>query len=400
MMKMKSNEVALSNSLACAVNALQEVEQASGQAGLNREQANIMRLLTEEMIAMTTDILQDCKGSLWMEWQGTNCELHLTAVAPIEEEAKAAFIEASKAKANAPVKGLKNKISALLAGMLSSGNYPELYASMSAGFIGGMSPIGMPFMRMAPTWSLAAYTDSRKKEQKDAKLEGVEKSILTGLADDVVVSVKSHWVELVVKKTFDAPVQAAMPKFTGLSHVCIFVDDMMEAVAYYRNLLGVIPDHYLSHWKNEGFFKAGGFIKEAAEGDVSIAFVNVPGTKLTLELMQYHYPEGRKKPVVFAANDVSGARHVALKITNIDEAFLHIRSMPDTRLINETGDYRVFQISQTKPDEVHFFDQDVQEIDERNVQTAKILSGVRYFYFIDKYGLQWEFEQGHSDIGD
>lgn len=34
---MKSNEIALSNSLSCAVNALQEVEQTSGQAGLNRE---------------------------------------------------------------------------------------------------------------------------------------------------------------------------------------------------------------------------------------------------------------------------------------------------------------------------------------------------------------------------
>ena len=36
----------------------------------------------------------------------------------------------------------------------------------------------------------------------------------------------------------------------------------------------------------------------------------------------------------------------------------------------------------------------------RCVQTARILSQVRYFYFVDKYGLQWEFEQGHSDIGD
>lgn len=41
-------------------------------------------------------------------------------------------------------------------------------------------------------------------------------------------------------------VQAAMPKFAGLSHVCIFVDDMMEAVDYYQKLLGVVPDHYLS----------------------------------------------------------------------------------------------------------------------------------------------------------
>lgn len=147
-------------------------------------------------------------------------------------------------------------------------------------------------------------------------------------------------------------VQAAMPKFAGLSHVCIFVDDMMEAVDYYQKLLGVVPDHYLSHWRNEGFFKAGGFVKEAADGDVSIAFVNVPGTKLTLELMQYHSPEGRKEP------------------------------------------------GETYPDEVHFFDQDMKEMDERKQQTAKILSEVRYFYFIDKYGLQWEFEQGHTDIGD
>lgn len=152
--------------------------------------------------------------------------------------------------------------------------------------------------------------------------------------------------------------------------------------------------------EKQGFFKAGGFVKEAADGDVSIAFVNVPGTKLTLELMQYHSPEGRKEPIFFAANDVSGARHVALKITNIDEAFLYIKSMPDTRLINETDDYQVFQISETYPDEVHFFDQDMKEMDERKHQTAKILSEVRYFYFIDKYGLQWEFEQGHTDIGD
>ena len=40
------------------------------------------------------------------------------------------------------------------------------------------------------------------------------------------------------------------------------------------------------------------------------------------------------------------------------------------------------------------------ETDGRNAETAKILGQVRYFYFIDRYGLQWEFEQGHTDIGD
>lgn len=194
--------------------------------------------------------------------------------------------------------------------------------------------------------------------------------------------------------------QPELPNIVGLSHICIFVDNMEQAVDYYRNLLGVQPDHCLSHWKNQGFFKAGGFVDEAADGDVSIAFVNVPGTKLTLELMQYHYPKGRTKPVIFAANDVSGARHVALKVTNIEAAFAHIQSMPDTRLINETEQYQVYQISETDPSDVRFFDQASGETDERNTETAKILGQVRYFYFIDRYGLQWEFEQGHTDIGD
>ena len=191
-----------------------------------------------------------------------------------------------------------------------------------------------------------------------------------------------------------------LPNIIGLSHICIFVDDMEQAVDYYRALLGVQPDHCLPHWKNEGFFRAGGFVDEAADGDVSIAFVNVPGTKLTLELMQYHYPKGRTEPVIFAANDVSGARHVALKVTNIEAAFAHVQSMPDTRLINETEAYRVYQISETQPSDVRFFDQAPGETDERNTETAKILGQVRYFYFIDRYGLQWEFEQGHTDIGD
>ena len=387
---MKSQEIKLSNSLSCAVEALAEVERASAQAGLSREEANLLRLLTEEMISMTTDILSDCRGSLWMEWEGRACRLRLTASAPMEERERAAFLAASKSRASAPAGGLKSRISALVAGLLASLDRPELYPLMGPGFLPG---------REAPVWSMAAWRTAAPREEAE-ELEGVERSILLGMADDVLVSVRGHGVELTVKKTFDAPAQAALPRFTGLSHVCIFVDDMMGAVSYYRRLLGAVPDHYLSHWRNRGFFQAAGFLDEAGKGDVSIAFVNVPGARLTLELMQYHYPEGRKEPVIFAANDVSGARHVALKVTNIDEAFLHVKAMPDTRLISEDPAYRPFRISETTPDQVRFFDQDLRESDERNERTARILSQVRYFYFIDKYGLQWEFEQGHSDIGD
>ncbi len=240
---MKSNEVKLSNSLSCAVEALQEVERSCTIAGLSREQTHLMRLLTEEMIAMTTDILRSCKGSMWMEWSGRDCELHLTAVAPIEEEAKRAFIEASRAKANAPVRGLRSRIGALVAGLLSRGDYSELYQAMSAGFISGYPGGGMAQM---PVWSLSVYTRAVPPAE-ERESDGLEKTILTGMADDVVVSVKSHWVELVVKKRFAEAKTEAMPQFAGLSHICIFVDDLMEGVSYYQKLLGAEPDHYLSH---------------------------------------------------------------------------------------------------------------------------------------------------------
>lgn len=201
---MKSKEIRLSDSASCMKAMLDEVERTCSEAGLERIQVGLMRLLAEEMVSMTKDILKSCKGTLWLEGENNECELHLTVVAPIEEEAKAAFIEASKSKVNAPVKGLKNKISALMAGMLSCGDYPELYGAMSAGFIGGYT--GMDTMAQMPVWSLAVYENSIPVKEKDAEMAGVEKSILIAMADDVIVSVKSHWVEVVVQKKFGATV--------------------------------------------------------------------------------------------------------------------------------------------------------------------------------------------------
>lgn len=48
------------------------------------------------------------------------------------------------------------------------------------------------------------------------------------------------------------------PIFTGLSHVCIFVDDVEEAFKYYERILGAVPNQYIPHWKNKGFFRREG----------------------------------------------------------------------------------------------------------------------------------------------
>ena len=100
------------------------------------------------------------------------------------------------------------------------------------------------------------------------------------------------------------------PQFTGLSHVCIFVDDVEQAFDYYARILGAVPVQLIPHWKNKGFFQAGGFIDEAERGDVSIGFMSVPGTRLTIELMCYHYPVGHcfSKRTMSAACAMSRSR--------------------------------------------------------------------------------------------
>ena len=85
---------------------------------------------------------------------------------------------------------------------------------------------------------------------------------------------------------------------------------------------------------------------------------------------------------------------------NIEEAFEYIKAQPDVTLINTTEDYKVYQISKTEPSDFYYFDEAKEKDAEGKQKAADILGNTKYFYFIDKYGLQWEFEQGHTDIGD
>ena len=56
------------------------------------------------------------------------------------------------------------------------------------------------------------------------------------------------------------------PQFIGLSHVCVFVDDVEEAFKYYERILGATPDQYIPHWKNKGFFPGGRLYRRGRGG--------------------------------------------------------------------------------------------------------------------------------------
>jgi maltose O-acetyltransferase len=148
-----------------------------------------------------------------------------------------------------------------------------------------------------------------------------------------------------------------MIKFDGLGHINIVVDSIESAKKFYVELLGAIPVQLFPNFKNIGFARSAGFMETPEEVDVSILFLQIPDTHLVLELMEYHSPVGKDVRSVVATNDLGGVRHIALKVKNIDEAFLHVKNQDGVTLISNHPNYKPFKIDAISPDKFTFFDQ-------------------------------------------
>lgn len=184
--------------------------------------------------------------------------------------------------------------------------------------------------------------------------------------------------------------------FTEFAHINIVVNDIDEGVEYYQQLLEAEPVQIFRDFKNIGFAKAAGFLDEPNNIKLSIAFMRVPGTTLMLELMEYKYPETNEDKYLVSVNKINGVRHVALEIQNIKEAFEYIKACPDVSLINSSERYEPYKIDNIDTSEVKFYDEAMEADINAKLQLCQTIGNTYYFYFIDRYGVQWEFEQGHN----
>jgi len=186
--------------------------------------------------------------------------------------------------------------------------------------------------------------------------------------------------------------------FDGLGHINIVVNNIDEGIAYYKALFGAKPIQMFRNFNNLGFAKAAGFLENPETVSLSIAFMTLPNVNLTLELMEYHTPktpqnEIRKIPV----NDVAGVRHVALKVKDVNKAYEHVLKLGISP-INQSPAYRPHKIDTISGEDITLFDMKLDKEKEKS-KIIQTVSNTHYCYFIDKYGVQWELEQGHSDIG-
>lgn len=155
----------------------------------------------------------------------------------------------------------------------------------------------------------------------------------------------------------------------AISHINVVVNDDIDTGAkYYQDTIGFSPAsnadgpmHY-TNITNNGFCVDAGF--ESCR--VDILFLKHEITNLYLELFFYYEPDtGNTKIPIQQTNDVGGIRHIAVEVLDAVDTYNTLKAK----------DHQGRFITKDTPIPLDPFP-------------------YTFFYWVDRYGVQWEFEQG------
>jgi hypothetical protein len=170
----------------------EKIEHAAVKNALLPRDANILRLLGEEMFSMTMNLADstDCVFNVWNSEK--QFELCLCAKAEISPESKRNFVSASSRRENALAKGLTGKIRSAIE--------DYLYYGGSGGYLAFCYDTMGEYSQV---WSLNMYMINTPPEKLKEDWDGLERSILINMADDIIIGVGKGLVEMKVKKSFE-----------------------------------------------------------------------------------------------------------------------------------------------------------------------------------------------------
>ena len=191
---MKTDVIEISREENNIENALTQIEKVVAYKDLSPENAVVLRLLTEEVMAMMRAITGNVNGQFWIEDQDGVYEIHLLVRTLVDDVMHNQLLSVSASGKNEATRGFMGKIRSFF----------EPYAGVSmfsAGFGGGT-----PQMYESYSWSMEDY---REQLLQYRELEGrcdpeewdeLEKSVVARLADDVKVSIRGRNVEMTIIK--------------------------------------------------------------------------------------------------------------------------------------------------------------------------------------------------------
>ncbi len=168
-----------------------KIEKEAQICGVLPREANILRLLGEEMLSLTQNLADNAECSFNIKSSEKQFELHLVAKAKISPESKRDFISVSSKRENVLAKGLFGKIRSTLEDcMYQDGvnSYLAFCPDPTNGYV--------------QIWTLNDYMQSTPPEKQKEDWDGLERSILLNTADDIIIGVNGKTVEMTVKKAF------------------------------------------------------------------------------------------------------------------------------------------------------------------------------------------------------
>ena len=210
---MKSEERVVNNTDERFASALNMADEFIDSLGIDAKDALHMRLLVEETLGMVKAMTGDFKAVFWIECEGNEYRIKLTAHTNMEMDKKDQLLSVSKSGKNAAAKGFMGKISDIIENsMLSLNEVNSLneqygvgvasFGSMGAGMVAGTPIIAGDSFQ----WTLDNYREALNKADDNdpvkAASDELEKSIVAKLAKDVIVGVRKDKVEMEIVGEF------------------------------------------------------------------------------------------------------------------------------------------------------------------------------------------------------
>ena len=198
---MKTDKISVSSQGARMNAALEQADKVAAYKGLSMKDALHLRLLTEEMMGLMRSITGEREGIFWIEDEDGEYRLHLQVRTLLNSEEREQLLAVSSTGKNELAKGLMGRIR----DFFDWGSDEDLATYTS--------PLLLPDAfeyTSSPSldweWSMARYENalSTQIEQGDQNVreawDELEKSVVSHVADEVKVSIRSGTVEMIIYK--------------------------------------------------------------------------------------------------------------------------------------------------------------------------------------------------------
>ena len=198
---MKSNVCKINQGNKDLAVILKESEKVAKYNGLDHKKTMQLRLLCEEIDGLLPNIISEFEGDLWIEFEGDLCRINVSIHVPEFTVAKKReLVGIAKNKKNAAACGLVGKIrSAIESFFLKEEMVSAFDASAGAFYLAAGYSSGPDYSHF---WSLEQYRSTVKKEERAEAWDELEKSVISSVADDVIVGVKGNRADIVIVKSF------------------------------------------------------------------------------------------------------------------------------------------------------------------------------------------------------